>query len=435
MTVSTPPRPPEPARTAPDSKPLDRDEIEALVEALIEEARREQRRRHRRYLALAVLAAFVGAVVLIVLDGGAASQTASPAVSARMDAPAQAGTSKIAFTTDPPRSALTSLGENWWSTIYVVNPDGSGRRILTRDATGIGAAAWSPDGKKLAFDRRIGPLTKGQCACDIDVFVMNADGSGQQNLTHNHPIVDCCPVWSPDGQKLLFHRYSDVWVMNADGSGQRRLTPNREVDSWPAWSPDGRKIAFGSFRNSNWDVWVMNADGSRHRNLTRNRAQDSLPTWSPDGRKIAFLRTRNTWRSHGHPLELWVMNADGSGQRRLVREAWIKLPGYPWGGDAPLGQPRWSPDGRKLLFVSRRDRNAEIYVVNADGSSPRNLTRNPARDDRPVWSPDGRKIAFISTRDPEPAIYVMNVDGSRQRSITRGIHRIGPAFAWSPAQR
>ena len=103
-----------------------------------------------------------------------------------------------------------------------------GRRILTRDGWGIGSAAWSPDGRRLAFDRRVGPLTKGQCACDVDVFVMNADGSGQQNLTHTAPVWDSGAVWSPDGQKLLFARYNHVWVMNADGSDQRRLTPNTE---------------------------------------------------------------------------------------------------------------------------------------------------------------------------------------------------------------
>jgi hypothetical protein len=97
MTVSAPPRPPAPARTAPDSTPLEREEIEALVEALIEEARREQRRRHRKYWALAALAALVGAVILILLDGGAASQTASPALPARSGATGGTPSSKIAF--------------------------------------------------------------------------------------------------------------------------------------------------------------------------------------------------------------------------------------------------------------------------------------------------------------------------------------------------
>ena len=136
MTTSAPPRPPS-ERATPDSKPLDRDEIEALVEALIEEARQETRRRHRRYWAAAALVAFVGVVVLILLEGGAASQTASPAVSARMNVAGQAGASRIAFTStslstgnrnvpNPPPPALVA------SELYVVNADGSDKRLLER---------------------------------------------------------------------------------------------------------------------------------------------------------------------------------------------------------------------------------------------------------------------------------------------------------------
>jgi TolB protein len=138
-------------------------------------------------------------------------------------------------------------------TLNVVNADGSERRILTRTAWNFEAPAWSPDGQKLAFERRVSPLANGQCACDIDLFVMNADGSGQQNVTRN-PVYDRRPVWSPDGQQIAFGRYRDVWVMNADGSDQRRLTPNPQGDDWPVWSPDGQQIAFGSFRSFNWDV-------------------------------------------------------------------------------------------------------------------------------------------------------------------------------------
>ena len=101
MTVAAPPRPPSQAPEVPDSRPLERDEIEALVEALIEEARRETRRRHRRYWALAALAASVGAVILILLDGGAASQTTSSTLAERSSLVAAAATPRIAFISAP----------------------------------------------------------------------------------------------------------------------------------------------------------------------------------------------------------------------------------------------------------------------------------------------------------------------------------------------
>ena len=79
--------------------------------------------------------------------------------------------------------------------------------------------------------------------------------------------------------------------------------------------------------------------------------------------------------------------------------------------------PAWSPDGRKIAFLNGRDGNSEVYVMNANGSGQRNLTRNPGNDADPAWSPDGRKIAFVSNRDGNDEIYVMNADGSGQRRL------------------
>ena len=108
---------------------------------------------------------------------------------------------------------------------------------------------------------------------------------------------------------------------------------------------------------------------------------------------------------------MYVVNADGSEERNVTR------------GSAHVA---WSPDGRELTFV----RGGEIYVVNADGSGQRNLTRGRS-DSKPAWSPDGRKIAFASRRTGNFEIYVMNADGSGQRNLTR---RPGDdvAPAWSP---
>ena len=94
----------------------------------------------------------------------------------------------------------------------------------------------------------------------------------------------------------------------------------------------------------------------------------------------------------------------------------------------------WSPDGRKLAFVSRRDGNNEIYVINADGNGQENLTQHPARDSHPSWSRDGRKLAFVSRRDGNSEIYVMNADGSGLRNVTRTPwDDLDPA--WSPDGR
>ena len=115
------------------------------------------------------------------------------------------------------------------------------------------------------------------------------------------------PVWSPGGRKVVFSSRRtgnwDLYVVNTDGRGQRNLTHNPAFDGLPAWSPDGRKIAFVRHREGGDAVYVMNADGSDQRMLAR---RGNSPAWSPDGRKIAFVG--------GRP-EVYLMNADGSSTR------------------------------------------------------------------------------------------------------------------------
>ena len=283
--------------------------------------------------------------------------------------------------------------------VYVMNPDGSGKRALLKP--GDEGPSWSPDGRKLAFNRR----QKGSHG----IYVMNADGSGERRLTATSSGGVLAGAWSPDGRKIAFMAQNrQIYVVNADGTGQRRLTrPSTFYYSAPAWSPDGRKIAYASVRAGNSEVFVMNADGSANRRLTPQPAGGHSPAWSPDGRKITFLSGRD-----GNN-EIYVMNADGSGQRNLTR--------YRGSDDYPT----WSPDGRKIAFVTTRAGNWEVYVMNPDGSGKRNLTRNPGNDDPPGygandadWSPDGRKITFVSDRDGTLEVYVMNADGSGQRRLT-----------------
>jgi TolB protein len=423
VTVTAPPHPPRPG------DPVDRDQLEALVNALIEEARRRARRRRRIVAAVVTSAVLVGVTVFAVFDRVAQSQSTSPAAGSRSGLTTDSTRARIAFTTGFVfRRGNADLVR---SDLYVMNADGSGKRKLTRTAWGFSPPAWSPDGQKIAFDERLDPRRwGGQCGegCNVDIYVVNADGTGRRNLTRNAGY-DAGAVWSPDGQKIAYigtrgkgpgpWGKADIYVMNADGSDQRRLTSNPQQDDHPVWSPDGRQIAFTSWHGRSWDVWVMNADGSGLENLTKSRAQEFAPTWSPDGRRITFVRTRNTTERSNDDFQLYLMNADGSGQRRLLRAA------------RPIGAPVWSPDGRRLLFVASdpAGNSPDIYVMNADGSEQRTLT--PAGHS-PAWSPDGRKIAFISTRLGPSALYLMNPDGSGVRNLTPGVQGLG-SFAWSTA--
>jgi TolB protein len=294
---------------------------------------------------------------------------------------------------------------------HVMSASGGGQRRLVRNAFLV---TWSPDGRRVAFGRW-GPRPE-----QADVYVMNADGSGLRRLTRDTASQDVPYAWSPDGRKIAFQKNrerreagrvvfeSDVWVINAGGGGERNLTDDGVSFGGP-WSPDGRKILVSSFlRPGRVDAGVMNADGSGRRTLVRN---GHFMSWSPDGRRILFLRSSSRGSGgarRSRILYAFVMNADGSGQRRLTRMASVNY-----------SLPVWSPDGRKIAFVSDRDGNFEVYVMNADGTGKRNLTRHPGHDSAPSWSPDGRKIAFTTKRDGNFEVYVMNADGSEQRNVTR----------------
>jgi Tol biopolymer transport system component len=319
------------------------------------------------------------------------------------------------------KMAFSSFRDGQWDA-YVMNTNGSGQRRLTAKPNDR-LPVWSPDGRKIVYATG--------WPDNPDLYVMNADGSGLRRLTRG-AAWDGGPAWSPDGRKIAFTRtippgevsgpwQSDVYVINVDGSGERNLTG--DAVSWgPVWSPDGQKIAYTSLRDGKPGIYVMNADGSGQQRLMRNSGV--LPSWSPDGRKIAFVRaTGGAFRDGGGPPYIYVMNADGSRPRRLTRMAGVNN-----------SLPSWSPEGRKIVFVSERDGNFEVYSMNADGSGRRNLTRHPGHDSDPVWSPDGRKIAFVTKRDGNFEVYVMNADGSGQQNLTRN-----PAPdrspVWSPGMK
>lgn len=242
-----------------------------------------------------------------------------------------------------------------------------------------------------------------------------ATGFGSQapwtRLTSTTPGSDAQLAWSADGSRIAFRSNRDgnfeVYVANADGSGQTRLTTTptppsdaRPFSSMPSWSPSGDQIVFRSNRAGEADIWVMDADGARQRKLRALDGDERYPGFSPDGKQIVFQSDAEGNRN------LYLMNADGTGRvKRLTHD------------DAFNSAPAWSPDGESIVFErapseSSADRNAlEIMLLPLDGEPLRQLTSNDFLDRGPAFSPDGTKIAFTTERDGNSEIYVMAAGG------------------------
>jgi Tol biopolymer transport system component len=300
--------------------------------------------------------------------------------------------------------------------LYLVDPTTAETTDLRSEG---GTPWWSPDGDRIAFVRN----PYGLPGRPSELWVVNADGSQARNLTPS--ITNAArPEWSPDGSHLAFTGYdrqrqrSQLYVVRADGSGLRRLVAGAQP-AVPRWSPDGTKILFQNrIRPSVWALFVVDVETARVRRLV-GRIDYGGISWSPDGRRIAFLLGRR----------LHVAHADGTGRTRISR-----LP--------VLGLHAWAPDGSRVAFQSHGSaQRAEIYSANVRGTGLRQLTRGVERgaaDRDPAWSPDGSKLAFSSNRDRTPGtgtrnVYVMNADGSCERRLTRGAVAASVP-AWRPGR-
>jgi hypothetical protein len=258
--------------------------------------------------------------------------------------------------------------------IYTVNPDGSDLKRLTNAPGSDGVARWSPDGTKLVFSSdRDG---------NAEIYTMTADGSDQTRLTSN-PAQDSLPSWSPDGAKIAFTRLPqgastpEIVVINADGSGETQITQGTPAPSpggvqgggyfHAEWGPDGR-IAVAAFTPGTlFQIFLMNADGSGQTQLTQDAANAITPTWSPDARKVAYVSQSQTGGIH-------AISADGTGDSQLTP------------GTAQDGLGSYSPDGAKIAFSSNRDgATQQLYTMNADGSDQKRLLTSGANDVGAQW--------------------------------------------------
>lgn len=303
--------------------------------------------------------------------------------------------------------------------IWIMNTDGSGLKALTQNQNGAlhsRAASFSPNCAKIVFSSNM-PLNgtwNGTPTGSSNIWTINADGTNPTPLTRNTNTLlnSFNPVFSPDGSKIAFASTTDldgsaewngtrtpinIWVMNADGTGLTALTRNTTLaalDSQrPIFSPDGTKIIFSSATalDGSWNgtsagtenIWVMNTDGSSRTALTRNQsvvAPSTNAEFSPDGTKIVFQsRTAlsGAWSASPSAVDnIWVMTINGIERTALTKQA-----------SAPSAFPVFTPDGASIVFWSRGPFDEDfdtgtalttdnLWVMSADGSGKVALTFN-----------------------------------------------------------
>jgi Tol biopolymer transport system component len=251
--------------------------------------------------------------------------------------------------------------------IYVMRPDGSKQRRITRNEHFDWVAELSPDGRTIAFQQAHEGFSTIQ--------LVDVDDSKERTL-----VAGAFPSWSPDGSSITFNApgvggVGDIWTIGADGTGLTNLTQTASGESRPDWSPNGQKIAFQSNRSGNQDIWIMDADGSNPVPITNSTFSDQAPDWSPSGQQILFQSNRFDPR-----FDVFVIDAQG------VEEGLERLTDSP-GRDL---DPNWSPDGQQIVFDSDRDHIVEqhfqIFIMNADGSGQTPITQPPHEDAHASWS-------------------------------------------------
>jgi dipeptidyl aminopeptidase/acylaminoacyl peptidase len=179
------------------------------------------------------------------------------------------------------------------------------------------------------------------------------------------------------------------------------------------WSRDGKQILVARGAPPSVDVYLSDASGTLSRRLTDAAHYNYQPRWSPDGRRLAFVSVRENRQV------IFTMRPDGSELTQLTANG------------VQNSEPAWSPDGRRIAFRSERDGNPNIYVMNADGSDQRALTNGPGTESGPSWSPDGARILYTGVVSGRADVFIMNADGSGQRQLTQSSAHSRTAL-WSP---
>jgi TolB protein len=242
-----------------------------------------------------------------------------------------------------------------------------------------------------------------------EIWVMDYDGFNPHPIT-SYGSLSTTPRWSPDNTKLAFTSYAsgnpEIYIFSLETNHRVPFPSYRGLNTTPAWSPDGKKIAFCSSMSGDPEIYLSDVNGLNLQRLTFAPGVDISPAWNPKtGNELTFVSDRS------RTPQIYTMSADGTNLRRVTTA----------GGGGDASAPSWSPNGLFLAFHWRLSETGtyDIYVMEIATGRIIQLTHDVGRNEHPTWSPDGRHLAFESTRSGRREIWTMLANGSEPKQLTK----------------
>ncbi len=331
--------------------------------------------------------------------------------------------SQPAFSPDGERIAFRSDREP--AGIYVMEATGENLRPVT---PGGFHPSWSPDGNEIVYSEA------GRDAPDVRntnpsrLWIVNVETGAKRLLTDRDAMQ---PTWSPHGARIAFWFMppsvgrSDIATISRSGGEVLVITRDASTNWNPVWSPDGKYLYFASDRSGNMNFWRVSVDEETGKVLSEPEAIVTPSkfsrhlNFSRDGKRMIYVQTNNQSNLQGVEFDV--------NREKLIGEPfWITR------GDHQIVRPELSADGKQFVMRVPRRTQDDIVVVSRDGANWRDLTNDKFFDRYPRWSPDGKKIAFVSDRGGGYEIWMIDTDGTNIRQITFG-SMAGTSFPlWSP---
>ncbi|HJR07694.1 MAG TPA: hypothetical protein VJ842_10570 [Pyrinomonadaceae bacterium] len=284
-------------------------------------------------------------------------------------------------------------------------------------------AYFSGDGRQLIFQSK-----RDGRACD-QIYTMRADGSDVRMVSTGEGRTTCSYIFPKNPKRILYastHLGSrecppspdfskgyvwaiypsyDIFTANADGSNVKQLTDTAGYDAEATISPNGKKIVFTTMRSGDLDIYTMDTDGRNVRRLTTELGYDGGAFFSADSKQIVYRsfhpKTPEQVARYKQKLaenlieptvfEVWVMNADGTNKRQVTKLG------------AASFAPYFFPDAKRIIFASNvndpKRRNFDLYSINVDGTGLERITYEETFDGFPMFTPDGKQLVFASNRN------------------------------------